>query len=213
MVTPVSFGVGGTHRCSRPGRPISRRNQLSSKCSSSRMLASALSPRPPVKTKTVALRGLDVVREHVHQRVLEHHLRRRRLVEAILRVVLVLDVLDAQHRVRIPHVLVCDRLAEDADQRRLVRLVQDVALPVGEVAVDMHRAVLAEHEDRLERGVISDWWRGRCCRRRSRPCSGLRSTARSSRPASRRSPNRRCRASRRRCRCSRAAPCAPPSQR
>ncbi len=92
--------------------------------------------------------------DDMHERVLEHHLRRRRLVEAALRILAVRDVLDAQHRVRVPHVFLRDRLAENLLERGGVGLAQDVARPVGEVAVDEDLAVRPQAEDFLQRLVI-----------------------------------------------------------
>ena len=43
--------------------------------------------------------------DHMDHGVLQHQLRRRRLVETVLRVGPVLDVLDAQHRIGIPQLI------------------------------------------------------------------------------------------------------------
>ena len=51
--------------------------------------------------------------------VLEHQLRRRGLVEAVLGVGPVMDILDPQYRVRIPELLRLERFAENLDQRRV----------------------------------------------------------------------------------------------
>ena len=79
--------------------------------------------------------------DHMDHRVLEHQLRRRGLVEAILGVGPVMDVLDAQHRVGIPELIGLERLAEDVDQRRLVGMIEGVAVPVGQRAVEPDLAV------------------------------------------------------------------------
>ncbi len=102
----------------------------------------------------VAAGGADKVIDDVHQCVLEHHLGRRRLVEPLLRIFLVLDVFDAQYRVRIPHVLRCERLPENADEFGGIGFAQNVALPIGEIAVDGDAAFRLQAEDRLQRGVI-----------------------------------------------------------
>ena len=136
--------------------------------------------------------------------VLEHQLRRGRLVEAILGVGPVLDVLDAQHRVGIPELIGFQRLAEDVDQRALVGMIERVAVPVGHRAIELDLAIVAEMQHVLSAARNRDWWRGSCRPRRRRPCSGPRWTARSSRPASTRSRCRRRRANRTCCHCSRA---------
>ena len=92
--------------------------------------------------------------DDVHQCVFEHHLRRRRLVEPLLRIVLVADVLDAQHSVRVPHIRRRDRLAQDGDQFGSIGLVQNIAWPIGEVAVERDAALRLQAEDRFERRVI-----------------------------------------------------------
>ena len=102
----------------------------------------------------VAAVRADEMVDDVHQRIFEHHLRRRRLVEPLLRILAVLDVFDAQHRVRVPHVLEPDRLAQDADQLSGVRMMQNVARPIGEIAVDVDAALGLQTEDRFERGVV-----------------------------------------------------------
>ena len=54
---------------------------------------------------------LDQAVDDVNQRVLEHHLDGRRLVQPVLRIGVVLYVLDPQHGVRIPHVFRRNRAA------------------------------------------------------------------------------------------------------
>ncbi len=92
--------------------------------------------------------------DDVEDGVLEHHLRGGGLVEPRFRVLGMLDVLDAQNRVRVPHLLGRDRFAEDLDQGLGVGLVNDAARPVGEVAVEKDLAVRLQHEDIFQRGVI-----------------------------------------------------------
>ena len=64
--------------------------------------------------------GAQQMIHHMDHRVLEHQLRRGRLVEAILGVRPVMDVLDPQHRVGIPELIGFQGFAEDIDQRGLV---------------------------------------------------------------------------------------------
>ena len=70
-------------------------------------------------------RAQEMVDDMDH-RVFQHQLRRSRLVETILGIGAVLDVLDAQHRIRIPQLLRLERLAEDVDQRRRVGIVRGI---------------------------------------------------------------------------------------
>ena len=55
--------------------------------------------------------------DDMDHRILEHQLRRRRLVETILRVRPMVDILDAQHRVRIPQLIGFQGFAEEFEQR------------------------------------------------------------------------------------------------
>src|SRR6476620_12300221 len=72
----------------------------------------------------------DKMRKKMHQCVLEDHLCRRSLVETLLCIFLVLDVFQAKHRVRVPHVLQRYRLAQDLFQGVAIGAVQDIALPI-----------------------------------------------------------------------------------
>ena len=76
--------------------------------------------------------------------VLEHQLRRGRLVETILRIGPVMDVLDAQHSVRVPELVGPERFAENFGKRLLVRMIEGIAIPVGHGAVQVDFAVGAE---------------------------------------------------------------------
>jgi len=60
-------------------------------------------------------------------RVLEHQLRRRRLVETILGVRAMVDVLDTQHRVRIPQLIGFKGSPRSSSSGRFVRLFERVA--------------------------------------------------------------------------------------
>ena len=142
--------------------------------------------------------------DDMDHRVLEHQLRRGGLVEAVLGVGAVMDVLDAQHRIGIPELVRLERLAEDVDQRRLVGMIERVAIPVGHRAIEPDFAVGAEMQNVLRAAHNRDCWRGSCRPRRRRPCSGPRWKARSSRPASTKSRCRTRRVNRTCCRCNRA---------
>ncbi len=96
----------------------------------------------------------DQMRDDVHERVLEHHLRGGGNVEARLRRLPVRDVLDAQHGVRVPHVGKRDRLADDCLERFGIGFTQNVARPIGQIAVDEDAALGREPEDIFQRGVI-----------------------------------------------------------
>ena len=81
------------------------------------MLASAFSATPPVSTSRLGAGCAQQMVDDMDQRVLEHELGRRGLVEAIPGVGPVMDILDPQHRIGIPQLLGLERLAEDLDQR------------------------------------------------------------------------------------------------
>ena len=86
--------------------------------------------------------------------VLEHQLGRGGLVEAILGVGAVMDVLDAQHRIRIPELVRPERFAEDLGQRLLVGMIEGVAVPVGHRAVEPDFAVAAEMQHVAQPRII-----------------------------------------------------------
>ena len=83
-------------------------------------------------------------------------------------------------------------------------MIERVAVPVGQRAIEADLAAIAEIAAPLSAVRNRDCWRGPCRPRRRRPYSALRWTARSSRPGSRRSRCRTRRANRTRCRCNRA---------
>ena len=85
--------------------------------------------------------------DDVDQRILEHHLGGGGLVEPFLGVLLVADILDAEHRIGIPHVLERNRLAEDADQILGVGFGK-IARPVRQIAIDKNLAVGRQLQDR-----------------------------------------------------------------
>ena len=92
--------------------------------------------------------------DHMDHRVLEHQLRRGRLVEPFAGVGPVMDVLDAQYRVGIPELIGFQRLAENLDQRRKVGIVMGIAAPVGHRAVEPDLAVGAEIQNLAQPCVI-----------------------------------------------------------
>ena len=100
----------------------------------------------------VAAGYADQMVDDVDQRILEHHLGGGGLVEPFLGVLLVADVLDAEHRVGIPHVLERNRLAQDADQILGVRLGK-IARPIRQVAIDVNLAVGRQLQDRAQRRI------------------------------------------------------------
>ena len=205
MVTPGSPGVGGTHRCRRALRCCDVRKpclveMFEQPHVADRVQRHAARQHQPVR----AGRAQEMIHDMDH-RILEHQLRRRGLVETILCVGPVMDVLDAQHRVGIPELIRPERLAENVDQRGLVGMIEGVAVPVGQRAVDPDLAALPKSQNVLSIARNRDCWRGSCRPTRRRPCSGLRWRARSSRLASMKSRCRRRRASRTCCRCSKAA--------
>ena len=98
--------------------------------------------------------GAQQMIDDMDHRILEHQLRRRRLVETILGVRPMVDVLDAQHRVRIPQLIGFQGLAEKFEQRALVRVFERVALPVRHGAIEFYRAIGAEIQHVFQASVI-----------------------------------------------------------
>ena len=101
------------------------------------MLPIAFSATPPVSTSRLGAGRAQQMIDDMDHGVLEHQLRRGRLVEAILGVGPVMDVLDAQHGVGIPELVGLERFAEDVDQRGLVGMIEGVAIPVGHGAIEL----------------------------------------------------------------------------
>ena len=104
--------------------------------------------------QSIAFGGADKVSDHVDERVLEHHLRCGGLVETLLRILLVTDVFDAKDRIRVPHILLCNRFAENAGECVGIGIVPNIALPIREVAIEKNLSVGREIEDRLQCCVI-----------------------------------------------------------
>ena len=117
-------------------------------------IAERVEPDAAGEDQPVDASRADDVLDHVEQRILEHELRRGCLVDALLRRRAVSDIVDAEHGVGIPHVLECDRRAENACERGRIGIVEQAAVPVGEGSVELYRAVLAEDEDVLQLRVI-----------------------------------------------------------
>ena len=132
-------------------------------------------------------RGAQQMIDDMDHGVLEHQLGRGGLVEAVPGIGAVMDVLDPQHRIRIPELVRLERFAEYLGERLLVGMIEGVAIPVGHRAVEPDFAVRCRNAERLAAAHNRDCWRGPCRPTRRRPCSGPRWTARSSRPASTRS--------------------------
>src|SRR5437870_3972859 len=77
------------------------------------------------------------------------------LVEPVPCVGSMVYVLDAQHRVGIPELVGLQRFADDVDQRRLVGMLERVAVPVGHGAIEFYRAVCTEIEHALQTPVVA----------------------------------------------------------
>ena len=99
-------------------------------------------------------RGAQQMIDDMDHRVLEHQLGRGGLVEAVFGVGAVMDVLDAQHRIRIPELVRPERFAEYFGQRLLVGMIERVAVPVGHRAVEPDFAVAAEMQHVSQPRVI-----------------------------------------------------------
>ena len=99
--------------------------------------------------------GADQVADDVEQRVFEHELRRGCLVETILVVNRGRGDFDAHHRIGIPHGIERNWRTEDIVQRLGVGLRLQAARPVGERAVQPHRAVVFESEHVAKPAVIA----------------------------------------------------------
>ena len=87
------------------------------------------------------------------ERVFEDHLRRRSLVQPLLRIRLMVDVLHAQNRVGVPHILCNNRGAEDAGQLGRVGMVEGIALPIRERAIEMNLSFGRQTQNVLELGI------------------------------------------------------------
>jgi len=100
MVTPASPGVGGTHRCSRAFRCCALANHFLVKMFEQAHVAIAFSATPPVSTSGCAGRAQQMIDEMNHgisnTTASAAPCRDDRVCRACV------DVLDAQHRVRIP---------------------------------------------------------------------------------------------------------------
>ncbi len=92
--------------------------------------------------------------DDMDQRVLEHELRRGGLVEAILRIGAMMDILHAQHRIRIPQLFGLERLAQDFDQRGMVRILEGIAAPIAHRAIEPDFSTGAEMENLPEPRII-----------------------------------------------------------
>ena len=120
MVTPGSPGTGGTHRCRRALRCCALREPRLVEMFEQPHVADRVQRHAAGQHQPVRAGCAQQMIDDMDHRVLEHQLRRGRLVEAVLGVGAVMDILDAQHRVGIPELVGLERLAEDVDQRGLV---------------------------------------------------------------------------------------------
>ena len=106
------------------------------------------------KHHLVAAGLLDGVIDNVKQRILEHHLRGRRLVEALLRDLALLDVLDPENRVGIPHFVDRDRRSENFAEFGGVGVGVELAMPIRERAIEIHPPLRLKAEYLAQRRVV-----------------------------------------------------------
>ena len=123
MVTPGSAGVGGTHRCRRALRCWTFCEPRLVEMFEQPHVADRIERDPAGEHKPVRAGQAQEMIDHMDHRILEHQLRRGRLVETIFGVGPMMDVLDPQHGVRIPELIGFERLSENRDQRRMVGIV------------------------------------------------------------------------------------------
>ena len=126
--------------------PRLRSYQRASNCSSSRMFATQLSAVPPVITRRVLRVVLIRCCTMWKSASSKTSCTAAALSTRSTRDRRVRDVLDAEHRVRVPHALGQDRLADHAGKPLRVRRQAAAAMPVGERPVEEDPAVAAEDE-------------------------------------------------------------------